>query len=128
MKEAMIEILKPDFVFENECGVLKQLVHEGWNQVNIITSVRDSVRGGHYHKSNKEAFYIIKGSFKLELKRGRESESYMMKEGDMFVINSLVTHQFYYIEETTLISMYSVGVELPDGTKDIWSGMSKCDL
>ena len=61
----LIEFLAPDFVFENEAGCLKQLVHDGWKQVNVITSVRGSVRGGHYHKFNREAFYVVSGAFKL---------------------------------------------------------------
>ena len=42
----LIKMLEPDFVFENEAGSLKQLVHDGWKQVNVITSVGGAVRGG----------------------------------------------------------------------------------
>ena len=117
----LIEFVKPDFVFENEAGCLKQLVHKGWNQVNVITSKKDSVRGGHYHKQNKECFYIIDGSFKLIVWKDNEKEEYEIKKGDMFIMPEYVYHTFEYHEDTVLVAMYNNGVEMPDDTKDIWS-------
>ncbi|MCH5193832.1 MAG: cupin domain-containing protein [Oscillospiraceae bacterium] len=117
----LIEITKPDFVFENESGCLKQLVHDGWKQVNVITSLAGSKRGGHYHKFNKEGFYVVDGCFTLSVWKGAEKEAYEMKAGDMFVILPYVFHTFDYKEDTVLVSMYSQGVELSDTEKDIWT-------
>lgn len=117
----LINILKPDFVFENDAGSLKQLVHDGWKQFNVITSVAGAIRGGHYHKYNQEGFYVISGRFKLKIWNGDEKESYDFKAGDMFSIEPLVFHTFEYQENTILVSMYSVGVEISDTEKDIWT-------
>lgn len=117
----LIEFLKPDFVFENDDGSLKQLVHDGWKQVNIISSAEGSVRGGHYHKYNEEAFYIITGAFKLIVWLEDQREEYAVKAGDFFMINKNVFHTFEYTKDTWLISMYSSGVELDENTKDIWN-------
>ena len=117
----LIKTLQPDFVFENEAGSLKQLVHEGWKQVNVITSNSGAIRGNHYHKFNEEAFYIIKGSFNLIVWKGLEKERYYMKSGDMFLVFPYVFHSFEYFEETILVSMYSNGVELSNTMKDIWT-------
>lgn len=117
----LIEILKPDFVFENEAGSLKQLVHDGWKQVNVITSLGNAVRGGHYHKYNSEGFYIISGSFILKVWKGSQIEEYSFKSGDMFLIPPYVYHTFNYKEDTVLVSMYSNGVELSKTEKDIWT-------
>lgn len=117
----LVEFIKPDFEFKDERGALTQLVHGGWNQVNYITSAAGSFRGDHYHLQNKEAFYVISGRFKLTLKHNKthETAEYDIKAGDFFIIYPDVTHSFDYPVETTLISMYDKGVELPDGTKDI---------
>ena len=56
----MIEFIKPDFSFADERGALTQLCREGWKQINVTSSKAGVFRGGHYHKNNKEAFYIIK--------------------------------------------------------------------
>ena len=117
----LIEFLVPDFVFENEAGCLKQLVHDGWKQVNVITSVRGSVRGGHYHKFNREAFYVVSGAFKLVVWQTENlKEEYSIRQGDFFCINRNVFHSFEYTEDTVLVSMYSRGVELDEIHKDIW--------
>ena len=117
----LIEMIKPDFVFENEAGSLKQLVHDGWKQFNVITSVAGAVRGNHYHKYNDEGFYIIQGSFKLTVWKGDEKEEYLIKTGDMFLVRPFVFHTFEYIEDTVLVSMYSNGVEISTEEKDIWT-------
>lgn len=117
----LIEFVKPDFVFENEAGCLRQLVHGGWNQVNVINSVAGSIRGGHYHKQNRECFYIINGSFKLTVWKDDIKEEYEIKQGDMFIMPENVYHTFEYHEDTVLVAMYDNGVELDENTKDIWS-------
>ena len=116
----LVKIIEPDFIFENEAGSLKQLVHDGWKQVNIITSVEGAIRGGHYHKYNDEGFYIISGAFSLKVWKNNLHEVYSFKAGDMFLIPSNVFHTFIYSEDTILVSMYSNGVEISEGEKDIW--------
>ena len=61
----MLKRLKTEFHFEDERGTIDQLIHEGYAQINVITSKKGVFRGGHYHKENEEAFYLISG--KLEV-------------------------------------------------------------
>ena len=117
----MIEIIKPDFVFQDERGNLTQLVHDGFKQFNIIFSKKDVLRGNHYHKENREAFYVISGCFDLIAEKDGNQKKYVFKTGYMFVIPPYVSHSFYYTEDTLLASMYDIGVEHEDGTKDIYS-------
>lgn len=119
----LIEFIQPDFEFADERGSLKQLVHQGWNQVNYITSAAGAFRGNHYHKYNTEAFYVISGSFKLIAENivSGESEEFIMKAGDFFKIGPNINHSFDYFNETALISFYDKGVEDENGGKDIWS-------
>ena len=117
----LIEFTKTDFTFESEAGSLHQLIHDGWKQVNAIISYAGSVRGGHYHKYNKEQFFVVKGSFRLIVWKDETKEEYEMKTGDMFIIPEYVYHSFEYHECTTLVAMYDNGVELKDGSKDIYN-------
>lgn len=118
----LIEYMKPDFEFNNENGFLKQLVHDGWKQVNVIFSPAGSVRGGHYHKYNEECFYVVSGGFKLRLWMDKENpEVYDISQGEFFKLKPYVFHTFEYVEDTTLVSMYSNGVEMANDEKDIWN-------
>lgn len=115
----LIEEIKPNFVFKDERGSLTQLVREGYKQFNVITSKKGVVRGNHYHRHNREAFYVVSGRLKLDVRLGDQSEIHEYRTGDMFVIPPLVVHSFSYPEDTLLVSMYSEGVEEKDGGKDI---------
>ena len=118
----LIEILKPDFEFSDERGCLTQLVHQGFKQFNIIFSKKDVLRGNHYHKENREAFFVISGSCNLTAMKDGLIEEYVFKSGDMFLIPQYVIHSFFYTDDTWLSSMYDLGVEHDDGTKDIYTG------
>ncbi|MBQ3007877.1 MAG: cupin domain-containing protein [Clostridia bacterium] len=115
----MITIIKPDFVFEDERGSLIQLVHEGYKQINVVTSKAGVERGRHYHKLNREGFYVVEGSFTVEARLGEKTETHLFGKGDMFIIEPYVIHTFDYHEDSVLVAFYDNGVELPDGTKDI---------
>lgn len=117
----MIEILKPDFEFNDERGKLLQLLHGEIAQVNYVESKPSSLRGGHYHKINKETFFIIDGEVEVTLRKDNEEKTLTFKSGDMFSIEKNVVHSFNYKKLTTLIVVYDKGVELPDGEKDIYS-------
>lgn len=117
----LIEFLKPDFIFENDAGSLNNQFMTDGSRLILFSSVGGSVRGGHYHKYNEEAFYIITGAFKLIVWLEDQKEEYEIKAGDFFMINKNVFHTFEYTEDTWLISMYSSGVELDESTKDIWT-------
>lgn len=115
----MIEILKPDFEFADERGKLTQLVHEGYKQINVVHSKAGTLRGGHCHKLNKEAFYIIEGSLELTVRKDGVEEKYTFGAEDMFAIKALVYHDFRYLSDTILVGMYDNGIELENGEKDI---------
>ena len=117
----MIEILKPDFEFNDERGKLMQLLHGEIAQVNFVQSNPSSLRGGHYHKLNKETFFIVDGEVDVTVKKGDEEKKLTFKSGDMFSIEKNVIHSFDYKKQTSLIVVYDKGVELPDGEKDIYS-------
>ena len=116
----LINFIEPEFTFSDDRGWLKQLVSKDWSQVNVISSVKDSFRGGHYHKHNKELFYVINGSFKLDLSKGDYSETHEITMGQMFIIESEILHSFTYLEDTLMVSMYDEGVEMKFG-KDIFT-------
>lgn len=117
----LVERLEPDFKFENEGGALIQLVHDGWKQVNVLCSKKDSNRGGHYHKICREAFYVVSGKLELLLEKDGETEKTEFKTGDMFLIHPFEKHVFTFLEDTIMVSLYDKGVELNDGTKDIYN-------
>ena len=117
---ALIERLRPDFTFTDDRGTLTQLVHGGYDQVNAVFTRAGAVRGRfHYHRENREVFFIISGRVLVRAEKDGLREEHTFVTGDMFAVPPLVRHDFRYIEDTYLVGMYSGCVEKPDGTKDI---------
>ena len=113
----MLKRFATDFEFQDDRGTIVQPVHQGYRQFNVITTKKGVMRGGHYHKQNEEAFYILSGALTIEV-NGEKTD---FKAGDFFGIEANDMHSFYFLEDTLLVSMYSNGVELPDGNKDIYT-------
>lgn len=117
----LFETLKADFSHKDERGSLVQLVHGGYKQINVIKSVRGMRRGGHYHKFNREAFYVVSGSCEVCFEKDGAVERSIFTAGDFFQIEPYVGHTFHYLEDTVLVGLYDEGVEMDNGEKDIVS-------
>ena len=117
----LINILKPDFQFDDQRGSLVQLVHKGYSQVNAVTTKAGVFRGGHYHKINHEIFYVISGEFRFTAEKDGLKEEYIFKSGDMFEVLPYVFHSFDYTKDTVLVAMYDKGVEMEDGRMDSYT-------
>ena len=117
----LINILKPDFTFNDDRGTLVQLVHEGYSQMNVVTSKKGVFRGGHYHKINREVFYIISGHFKFTAEKNGIVDEYDFKDGDRFEVLPSVLHSFDFLVYTILVALYDIGVELADGGMDSYT-------
>ena len=120
--DTIIKLLYPDFIFQDDRGLICQLVSKGWNQVNVVVTKAGSQRGRmHYHTQNVEAFYIIQGKidYKCTSVQTGETARRIFSAGDFWCVEPFVGHDFQFLEDTIHISMYDFGVDLPDGTRDI---------
>lgn len=117
----LIERLEVDFEHRDGRGSLTQLVHRGYSQFNVILSKGGTFRGGHYHRLNTEAYYVISGSCRVTAKKDGTEEVEVFRAGDFFRIGPYVSHDFDYLEDSVLVTMYSLGVELGDGEMDSYA-------
>lgn len=119
---ALYEILQPDFEYSDQRGQLKQLVHDGWKQVNVLITNAGVVRGVHYHKASREAFYLISGSVNVRFRNGEEYAERHFEKGDFFSVFPGAVHEMSFPEECMMVQMYDNPVEKEDGSKDIYIG------
>lgn len=117
----MISFIDVDFASSDARGCLVQLCRDGWKQVNVSKSYAGTVRGNHFHKRNREAFFIVEGGIEMTLERNGETQKVNAQKGDFFIIEPDVCHSFRYPEDTLTVALYDLGVENPDGSKDIYS-------
>jgi len=117
----MITFIQPEFFHSDERGTLYQLFHDTWKQVNVSQSHAGSQRGSHYHKRNREAFFIIEGKIDMNLEYKGKVQHISAKKGDFFMLEPEVFHSFSYPEYTVTVAMYDIGIENSDGTFDIYT-------
>ena len=117
----MLEVLQPDFAFADDRGRLVQLVHGGYEQVNVLVSRKGTFRGGHYHKVSSEAFYVVSGSVELTVERGGARVTRLFREGAFFRIEPFVNHSMAFPEDCALVALYDRHIEEENGAKDIYS-------
>ena len=110
-----------DFRHEDGRGCLVQLIHDGFAQVNVLSSKAGATRGAHFHKISTEAFYVVSGSVQVTLCGGGIREEVVFRTGDFFEIAPLVLHNMYFDEDCLMIQMYDTPVEKADGSKDIFT-------
>ena len=120
----LIEDLRVDFAHGDERGSLVQLLHERCGQVNVLKSVKGTVRGNHFHRISTESFYVVSGSVEVSCegkgdKAGKETR--VFSEGDFFRIPPDVLHSMTFPEDCVLVAIYDICVEKEDGSKDIWN-------
>ena len=118
----MIRLLTPDFCYQDNRGMICQLVSNGWKQFNVLTTKAGSRRGRmHYHTKNTEAFYIVSGRIDYRCKSLESDiiEQHTFIAGDFWCVDPYIGHDFYFLEDTIHVSLYTLGVDFPDGTRDI---------
>ena len=113
--------LNPDFIFEDERGMITQLVHDGFKQINVLFSKQGCKRGNHYHKVSREAFYVVNGSVEVIFQKADIEENVTFKTGDFFLIEPLTNHSMSFPNDCLMIQMYDIPVIKADGTKDIFN-------
>ena len=115
----LVRVLHTDFEFADERGTLTQLVHEGFRQINVLTTKRGVTRGGHFHRVCREAFYVISGSVEVTLKNAERTATAVFHKGDFFAVEPYISHSMFFPEDCVMVQMYDPPVEQPDGGKDI---------
>ncbi len=108
--DRMERIIKPNFVHEDERGVLREITRgRHWRQLNEYERKKGCVVGNHYHKGFEEFFYIIKGKASVKIKnvQSGEEEAFTVQAGDAFFVKKLEAHALRFEEDTIFITLLS---------------------
>jgi len=111
----MIKFYSNYFKKEDTRGTIIGLINEGnWKELNYFSTQPNQIRGNHFHKKTDELFIILKGKLKIQITRisingglEGESEFFLVKKGDVFIIPKMVHHVFNVLEESEWINALS---------------------
>jgi dTDP-4-dehydrorhamnose reductase len=92
------------------CGINQG---QTWKEINYIESAKGAVRGNHYHKETLEGFFIIDGTIRIDLHRleNDKKESFIVRRGDILMIEPNVVHTFIILEAAKWINFLSRSIE-----------------
>ena len=120
----MIRKLNADFTQTDSRGTICQILSISNSQVNYLFTKKGAKRGGHYHKKNKEYFFIINGKVQISAypaEHLEEKEDLIFSSGDLFMVEPFTMHSFDFLEDTQMTVIYDLGIE-SGGEKDIYTG------
>jgi dTDP-4-dehydrorhamnose reductase len=103
-------LVPPYFFFADSRGSLTGILQDQkWEEINYIESVKGSIRGNHYHKETKEAFFIIEGEIKISLIDiiNNSKRTFISKKGDILIVNPYILHTFEVLKDSKWINMLS---------------------
>ena len=110
----MIKFISNYFEHKDERGSIKGLVNFGqWEELNIIESEAGMIRGNHYHIVTEELFVILDGKISVSVQKVEnkifigEIEEFIVKSGDVFLIEKGTNHIFEILEKSRWINMLS---------------------
>jgi mannose-6-phosphate isomerase-like protein (cupin superfamily) len=116
-----MRLMQPYEVRADVRGVFRGITNAGsWEEINFVETAAGEKRGGHYHKSTTELFYIIDGEIDIEvMSQSAESAKRMrIGAGDIVVIEPGEIHTFICRTHTRWINALSR--RMADGEKDFF--------
>jgi dTDP-4-dehydrorhamnose 3,5-epimerase-like enzyme len=111
----MIKIIDPYFIFKDDRGFLKGMINFGeWQEINLVYSKSNIIRGNHYHKETEEIFIILEGKIKVTLYKiyndtvdKNSKKEYIFEKEQVFLIEKNVLHIFEVLEDAKWINVLS---------------------
>ncbi len=119
----MIRKLNVDFYHVDERGIICQILSIPSLQINYLFTKKGAKRGRHYHKENREIFYVIGGKVKISawhVNNDQEREERVFETGESFLIEPFAVHDLEFIEDTQMVAIYDKGVQKGE-KKDIYA-------
>jgi len=114
----MYKVVNSYFYHQDPRGSITGIINTGlWGELNYITSVKNTIRGGHYHKETEELFFIFKGIIKTTFekvhdnKKTGEAEVRHFNAGDAFLVSCNVCHTFEVLEDSVWINVLSKKID-----------------
>lgn len=97
------------FQCSDERGIFKGIINSGqWQEVNLVHTQANQLRGGHYHRQTTEVIFLLSGSASVELKEvdsPNQRSSLILAPGQGLQIQPRIAHWFQYHEDSIHIQL-----------------------
>ena len=104
--ETIIKI-KPEF--EDERGIISNILEKPITHVAIITSKKGSIRANHYHPHQTQYEYLISGryeSYSKDLtKENAEMEKQIIEPCSLVITPKMIAHAMKFLEDSIMLNL-----------------------
>ena len=94
--------------FEDSRGVIQTLVDGNIEAIQIITSVKGSVRANHFHKTDSHFMYVVSGRMKYFHRPAGETVAptwLTIEAGQMVYSPPMVEHAVEFLEDSVFLNI-----------------------
>ena len=102
-------VKKIETAFEDERGIITNILEEPISHVAIITSKKDSIRANHYHPKQIQYIYLISGSYESTSKDLNKNDSkvekVIVKTGDLVITPPMIAHAMRVLEDSIMLKL-----------------------
>jgi len=104
------EVIKIEPAFEDERGVISNILEKPISHVAIITSKKGSIRANHYHPEQIQYEYLVSGEYESttkDLRKGDDApvEKTIIKAGSLVITPPMVAHAMRFTEDSVMLNL-----------------------
>tara|TARA_B100001971_G_C18104372_1_gene490670 strand:+ start:526 stop:918 length:393 start_codon:yes stop_codon:yes gene_type:complete len=103
------KVIKIKPAFEDERGVIVNILEEPVSHIAILTSKKGSVRANHYHPEQVQYAYLISGSYESVSKDIKDEnakiEKITVKPGDLIITPPMIAHAWNVLEDSVMLNI-----------------------
>ena len=103
------KIIKIEPAFEDERGIISNILEEPITHVAIITSKKGSIRANHYHPEQIQYEFLISGSYESVTKdisvEGAEVETKLIGPSSLVITPPKIAHAMRFLEDSVMLNL-----------------------
>ena len=103
------KIIKIKPAFEDERGMISNILEEPISHIAVITSKKDAVRANHYHPKQIQYEYLLSGSYesysKDLQKENAETEKKLITSGNLVITPPMIAHAMKFLEDSVMLNI-----------------------
>jgi|TARA_B100001964_G_C14255440_1_gene612175 dTDP-4-dehydrorhamnose 3,5-epimerase-like enzyme len=103
------KVIKIEPAFEDERGVIANILEEPITHIAIITSKKGSIRANHYHPKQVQYEYLISGKYESTTKnlnnKDEKIEKTIINAGDLVITPPMIAHAMRFLEDSVMLNL-----------------------
>ena len=101
--------VKIEPAFEDDRGMIANILEEPVSHIAIITSKKGSVRANHYHPEQMQYCYLVSGKYESYSKdlKGNDAkmEKIIVEAGTLVITSPMIAHAMKFTEDSVLLNI-----------------------